>query len=145
MTLVAPAQQSQEGKLGQASTQSAPAAPEVVIELSNEDELKDSGPLVGPVPIAPASTAATASVASTALDIPGPSAPCTAGSPDTSHDEEIARKLFVELNREAISILGDNDLVILSSDSEEEVTEEEDADEEEEENEPAGGGSPSRS
>ena len=122
-----------------------PSAPEVVIELSDEDEPKDLAPLVGPIPVAPAPTAALASVALTALYIPGPSAPCTAGSLDKSRDEEIARKLFVELNREAIGILGDGGLVILSSDSEGEVAKEEDADEEEEENEPASGGSPSRS
>ncbi|CAD6204258.1 unnamed protein product [Miscanthus lutarioriparius] len=123
------------------ATQPVPSAPEVVIELSDEDEPEGSIPSAGAAPIAPVSTAAPASVASTALDVPGPSTPCAAGSPDTSRDEEIARKLVVELNREAISIPGDGGLVILSSDSEEEVTEEE----EEEENEPVGGGSPSRS
>ena len=122
-----------------------PSALEVVIELFDEDEPKDLALLVGPIPVAPASTAALASIALTALYIPGPSAPCTAGSPDTSRDEEIARKLFVELNREAIGIPRDSGLVILSSDNEGEVAKEEDADEEEEENEPASGGSPSRS
>jgi hypothetical protein len=64
--------------------------------------------------------------------------------PDTNHDEEIARRLFVELNRKAIGISRDGGLVILSSDSEEEVTDEE-ADEEDEKNEPTGSGSPLRS
>jgi hypothetical protein len=62
-----------------------------------------------------------------------------------SHDEEIARKLYVELNREALGIPGDGGLVILSSDSEEEVTEEEEVDGEEKKeevkDEPAGSGS----
>jgi hypothetical protein len=49
-----------------------------------------------------------------------------------SQDEEITRKLFVKLNREAIFIPRDGGLVILSSDSEVEITEEE-ADEEEKE------------
>ena len=111
-------------------------APEVVIELSVEPVGGASTPeLVGGASVAP--------VVSTALDVPGPSAPCTAGSPDMSHDEEIMRRLFVELNREAISILGDGGLVILSSDSEEEVVEEEEA-VEEEKDESTGGGSPSR-
>ncbi|XP_066385164.1 predicted GPI-anchored protein 58 [Miscanthus floridulus] len=121
------------------ATQPVPSALEVVIELSDEGEPEGSIPSAGAAPVAPVSIAAPASVASTALDVPGPSAPCAAGSPDTSRDEEITRKLFVELNHEAIGILGDGSLVILSSDSEEEVTEEE------EKNEPAGGGSPSRS
>ncbi|CAD6263949.1 unnamed protein product [Miscanthus lutarioriparius] len=50
-----------------------------------------------------------------------------------SHDKEIARKLFVEMNHEAIDILGDGGLVILSSDSEEEDVEEEEVDEEKKE------------
>jgi hypothetical protein len=91
------------------------------------------------------STALAASITTAALDIPGPFAPCIVGSPDTSHDEEIVRTLFVELNSEASGIQADGGMVILNSDSEEEVTEEEDADEEEEKDEPTGGGSPSRS
>ncbi|CAD6253624.1 unnamed protein product [Miscanthus lutarioriparius] len=83
-------------------------------------------------------------MASTALNIPSPSSTYAGGSLDTSHDEEIARKLFVGLIREAISILGDSGLVILSSDSEEESIEEE-ADEEEKKeelkDEPVGSGS----
>jgi hypothetical protein len=59
-----------------------------------------------------------------------------------SRDEEIVRKLFVELNREAIGILGDGGLVILSNDDEEEAAKEED---EEVKDESTGGGSPSRS
>ena len=39
--------------------------------------------------------------------------------PDTSGDWEFARKLFVELNREAIGIPGDGALVDLVSDDEE--------------------------
>ena len=70
-------------------TQPVPLAPEVVIDVSDEDESEDSAPLVDPVAVALASTAAPASVASTALDIPDPSA---------------ARRLFVELNHEAIGI-----------------------------------------
>ena len=53
------------------------------------------------------------------------------------------RKLFVELNREAIGIPGDGGLVILSSDSEEESIEEEANEEEKKEelkDEPAGSG-----
>ncbi|CAD6219897.1 unnamed protein product [Miscanthus lutarioriparius] len=65
-----------------------------------------------------------------------------------SHVEEIARRLFVELNHEAIGILGDGGLVIPSSNNEEEIAEEE-ADEEEKKeevkDEPTGSGSPSRS
>ncbi|CAD6334083.1 unnamed protein product [Miscanthus lutarioriparius] len=62
-----------------------------------------------------------------------------------SHDEEIARRLLVELNHGAICIPGDDGLVILSSDSEEVVTEEEeDTEEEEVKDEPVGSGSPSR-
>jgi hypothetical protein len=61
-----------------------------------------------------------------------------------SRDEEIARRLFVELNREAIGISRDGGLVILSSDSKEEFTDEE-ADKEEEKYEPTGSGSPLRS
>ena len=134
------------GSLARLLTQSVPSALEVVIELSDEDKPEGLTPWVGGASIAPiVSTAPTASVASTALDIPDPFAPCTVGSPDTSRDEEIVRRLFVKLNREAIGISGDGGLVILSSDSEEEVTEVEEADEEEEKDEPAGGGSPSRS
>lgn len=65
-----------------------------------------------------------------------------------SHDEEIARKLFIELNHEAIGIPGDGGLVILNSDDEDEATEEEEVDEEEEEeakDKPTGGRSPSGS
>jgi hypothetical protein len=78
-------------------------------------------------------------------DIPSPFAPYTAGPTDTSHDEEIARRFHIELNREALGILGDGGLVILSCDSEEEVIEEEEVDEEESEEEvkdkPVGSGS----
>ena len=112
----------------------------MVIELSDEDELEGRTLVVtiaAAAPIIP-----TGPVAQIALNIPGPSAPCAVGSPDTSRDEEIARKLFVELNREAISIPGDGGLVILSSDSEEEAAEE---DAGEEEDEPMDSGSPSRS
>ena len=52
-------------------TQPVPSASKVLIELSNEDKLEDLAPLVGPIPIALASTAAPASVASTALYMPG--------------------------------------------------------------------------
>ena len=65
-----------------------------------------------------------------------------------SHDEEIARRLFVELKCEAIGISVDGGLVILNSDSEEEITEE-GADEEEKKeevkDEPTGSGLPLRS
>ncbi|XP_066354598.1 uncharacterized protein [Miscanthus floridulus] len=59
-----------------------------------------------------------------------------------SRDEEIMRKLFVELNREAIGIPRDGGLVILSSNSKEEIIEEEEVDEEKEEvkDEPMGSG-----
>ena len=53
------------------ATQPVPSASKVLIELSNEDKLEDLAPLVGPIPIALASTAAPASVASTALYMPG--------------------------------------------------------------------------
>jgi len=43
------------------------------------------------------------------------------------------RRLFVELNRKAISISGDGDLVILSSDDEDKAIEEAEVEEEEEE------------
>jgi hypothetical protein len=98
---------------------------------------------VGTAPAAPIiSTTPTTSIAPTVLDFLRPSTPCVIGQPDTNHDEEIVRKLFVELNREAIGILGDGGLVILSSDDEEEATEEE---EEEVKDKPTGGRSPSRS
>jgi len=71
------------------------------------------------------STTLATSVTSVVPDIPRPSTPCAIGQPDMSRDEEIARKLFVELNREAIGIPRDGGLVILSSDSEEESIEEE--------------------
>lgn len=50
----------------------------------------------------------------------GPYTPHVAVVPNTSGDEEFARKLFVALNREAIGIPGDGALVDLVSDSEEE-------------------------
>ncbi|CAD6266156.1 unnamed protein product [Miscanthus lutarioriparius] len=58
-----------------------------------------------------------------------------------SRDVEVARKLFIELNHEAIGIPRDDGLVILSSDDEEEAVEEEEVDEDEVEeakDEPAG-------
>jgi hypothetical protein len=128
-----------------------PTAPEVVIELSDDDEPQDS-----PLPGAAAAPAAPgvlvtprASVIPSvpgAAHIPGPSAPRFAARPDTSSDKEFARRLFVELNREAMGIPKDGGLVVLSSDDEEEVIGEE-ADEEEEEDEEdkaAGSGSPPR-
>jgi hypothetical protein len=73
-----------------------------VIELSDEDKLEGSSPPVGGASVASVvSTAPTTSVASIILDIPSPSAPCAACSLDTSRDEEIMRRLFVELNHEA--------------------------------------------
>ena len=124
-----------------------PSALEVVIELSEEDEPIGSTPLVGVAPATPViSNAPTTSVSSAVPNIPRPSTPCTVGRPDTSHDEEIARKLFVKINHEGISILGDGGLMILSSNDEEEATEEKEANKEEEEvkDELAGSGSPLR-
>ncbi|CAD6270135.1 unnamed protein product [Miscanthus lutarioriparius] len=131
------------------STQPVPSALEVVIELSIEDELKDPTLPASTAPAAPIiSTANVACATSALLDFPGLSTPCTGGSLDTSHDEEITRKLFVELNCEAIGIPGDSGLVILSSDCKEEIIEEEEVDEEEKKDEvkdkPTGSGSPSR-
>ncbi|CAD6336857.1 unnamed protein product [Miscanthus lutarioriparius] len=123
------------------STMLVSSVPELVIELFDEDEPESSTPSVGGS--SATSVILTTPAASATLDILGPFAPCAAGSPDMSRDEEITRKLFVELNHEAIGILGDGGLVILSSDSEEEVTEEEEADEEEDE--PTGSGSSSKS
>jgi hypothetical protein len=115
---------------------------EVVIELSDEDEPEGSTSPVGAAPAAPViSTTPTFSITPTVPDFLRPSTPCTIGWPDTSRDEEIARKLFVELNHEASGIPGDGGLVILSSDDEEAIEEEE----EEVKDEPICGGSPSRS
>lgn len=50
-----------------------------------------------------------------------PSTPRVAAVPNTSDDQEFARKLFVELNWEAIGIPGDGALVDLVSDNEETV------------------------
>ena len=114
-----------------------------MIELSDEDEPEGSTPPVGAAP-----AALVISTAPAASAIPGSSTPCAFGWPDKSHDEEIARRLFIELNREAIGIPGDGGLVILGSDNDEEATEEEEVDEEEEEevkDEPAGGRLSSRS
>jgi len=117
-----------------------------VIELSDEDEPEGSALPVGGVPATPVlSITPTTSIASATLDIPSPSTPYAAGSLNMSRDEEIVRRLFGKLNREAIGIPKDGRLVILYSDSEEEVTEEEEVDEEEKKDELAGGGSPSRS
>jgi hypothetical protein len=45
--------------------------------------------------------------------------------PDTSQDEEFAKKLFGDLNRELLGLPGDNNIIVLSgSDKEEEVHEE---------------------
>jgi hypothetical protein len=45
--------------------------------------------------------------------------------PDTSRDEEFAKKLFGDLNRELLGLPGDNNIIVLSgSDEEEEVHEE---------------------
>jgi hypothetical protein len=45
--------------------------------------------------------------------------------PDTSQDEEFAKKLFGDLNRELLGLPGDNNIIVLSgSDEEEEVHEE---------------------
>lgn len=41
--------------------------------------------------------------------------------PSARGDEEVARRLFVELNREAIGIPGDGGLVVVSSDDENEI------------------------
>jgi hypothetical protein len=120
-----------------------PSAPEVVIELFDKGKPKDLTPPVVHVPAAPVSIAAPAFIVS---NTPGTSTSCAVGQLDTSHDEEITRKLFIELNCEAIGILGDGSLVILSSDDEEEVTgEEEEDDEEEAKDEPTGSRSPLRS
>lgn len=104
------------------------SSPGEVIELSNEDEPKDLTPLVIAAPTTPAIP--TIPTASVAYDILGPSAPCTAGPPDTSHDE-ITRKLYIELNREILGIPGDGGLVILISNEEEDIEAEEKVDDEE--------------
>lgn len=96
----------------------------------NEPENLDS-----PIVVAPA-----ASVLPAILDVLGPSSPRAIGPLDTSRDAEIARKLFVEMNREDLGILGDSDLVILSSDDEEDVVEEGKVDEEEEDDAAGSGG-----
>ncbi|CAD6219105.1 unnamed protein product [Miscanthus lutarioriparius] len=75
-----------------------------VIELSN-DEPED---LIASIAVA----------ASTGPSKARPSTPRVAIMPDTSDDWEFARKLFVELNREAIGIPGDGALVDLVSDNE---------------------------
>jgi hypothetical protein len=127
-----------------------PTAPEVVIELSDDDEPQDS-----PLPGAAAAPAAPgvlvmprASVSPSVLGaahIPGPSAPRVTARPYTSSDKEFTRRLFVELNREAMGIPKDGGLVVLSSDDEEEVIgEEADEEEEDEEDKAAGSGSPPR-
>lgn len=90
-----------------------PASPGKVIKLSDGDE--PEGPIL---------SGAAVHVASSST---GPSAPCVAGLPDTSGDEEFVRKLFVELNCEAIGIPGDGSLVILDSDEEGNDNEKEDA------------------
>jgi hypothetical protein len=49
--------------------------------------------------------------------------------PDTSRDEEFARRLFCDLNRNVLGLLGDDNVIIISdSDKEEEVCEEDIAD-----------------
>lgn len=50
----------------------------------------------------------------------GPSSSRAAALPDTSGDEEFARKLFVLLNHRALGICGDGALVDLVSDDDEE-------------------------
>jgi hypothetical protein len=47
---------------------------------------------------------------------PGPSIPWVIVVPDTSGDYELARKLFIDFNQEAIGIPGDEALVDLVSD-----------------------------
>jgi hypothetical protein len=49
-------------------------------------------------------TAPSAFVASAIPDIPGPSTSHAISWPDTSHDDEVARRLFIELNHEAMGI-----------------------------------------
>lgn len=108
------------------STKLAPSSPGGVIELSNEDEPEGQASSVAPAATAPVIfSAPIALVIPTALNTPGPSTPCDVSSPYTSRDEEIVRRLHVELNCEALGILRDGGLVILKSDSEEEITEEE--------------------
>ena len=95
------------------------------------------------------SAAPDAYVASDVSDNPEPLTPYTTGWPDTSHDEEIVRKLFIKLNHKAIGILAGGGLVILSSNDEDKATKlEEEVDkgeEEEAKDETTGGGSLSRS
>jgi hypothetical protein len=76
------------------------------IELS-DDESEDL--------IAPVAATATSAGPSEA----GPSAPRVTAVPNTSGDWEFTRKLFVELNQEAIGIPDDGALVDLVSDDEE--------------------------
>ncbi|CAD6270936.1 unnamed protein product [Miscanthus lutarioriparius] len=92
-----------------------------------------------PVVVAPA--APVLPVVPTILDVPGPSSPRATGPLDTNCDAEIVRKLFVELNREALDVLADDDLVFLSSDDEEDVVEEGKVGEEEKDGATGSGGS----
>lgn len=127
-----------------------PSAPEMVIELLNDDELLDpSPPSAAAAPTAPdAFVTPNAPIIPATADIPEPTAPCAlAAWSDARGDEEFARRLFIELNREAMGIPKDGGLVILSDDDEKEVAGEV-ADEEEEldeEDEATGSGSPPRS
>ena len=76
-------------------------------------------------------TASVTAAASIGPSEARPSAPWVTAMPDTSGDWEFARKLFVELNWEAIGIPSDGALVDLVSDDEEAT--EDDADEGEKE------------
>lgn len=92
-------------------------SPKEVIELSEGEELDD------PIPSGVAARADSSGA--------GPCAPRVAVPPDTSGDEEFARRLFVSLNRDAIGIPGDGALVDLFS-----------VDDEEEEDMASSGGAP---
>ena len=81
--------------------------PRGIVELS-DDELKDL-------------TASVVAAASASLSEAGPSAAWVTAMPDMSGDWEFARKLFIELNQEAIRIPSDGALVDLVSDEEEVV------------------------
>jgi hypothetical protein len=107
------------------SAKPEPSSPGEVIKLSDDDEPENVTPLVVATPATPIVSAAPAIlIVSIASNIPGPSIPRAVGLLDMSRDEEIARKLYIKLNRGALGILGDRGLVILSSDDEEDVIEE---------------------
>jgi hypothetical protein len=77
-----------------------------VIEFS-DDEPESLTPSITTAALPAAPIVSAAPIISIAYVIPnilGPSAPCVVGLPDMNQDKEIARRLYVELNREALRI-----------------------------------------